>query len=96
MTLQISVTERLPEEFRRCVKTKGSVSDGRCGGGPHITSAYFKGRVFSAQGAGGHYIVIVPYLDFVVVHRVNTDIQGRQVTSSQFGHLMQLILDARM
>jgi CubicO group peptidase (beta-lactamase class C family) len=65
-------------------------------GGPHITSAYFKGRVFSAQGAGGHYIVIVPYLDLVVVHRVNTDIQGRQVTSSQFGHLMQLILDARM
>jgi hypothetical protein len=53
-------------------------------GGPHITSAYFKGRVFSAQGAGGHYIVIVPYLDLVVVHRVNTDIQGRQVTSSQF------------
>jgi len=30
-----------------------------------------------------------------VVHRVNTDIQGRFVTTSQFGHLMQLILDAR-
>jgi CubicO group peptidase (beta-lactamase class C family) len=64
-------------------------------GGPHITSAYFKGRVFSAQGAGGHYIVVVPYLDLVVVHRVNTDVPGRQVTGSQFGHLMQLILDAR-
>jgi hypothetical protein len=40
-------------------------------------------------------IIRAPYLDLVVVHRVNTDIEGRQVTSSQFGHLMQLILDAR-
>jgi CubicO group peptidase (beta-lactamase class C family) len=64
-------------------------------GGPHFTSSYFKGRVFSARGAGGHYIVVVPYLDLVVVHRVNTDVQGREVSNSQFGHLMQLILDAR-
>ena len=64
-------------------------------GGPHFTSAYFKGRVYSARGAGGHHIVVVPYLDLVVVHRVNTDIRGREVTNSQFGHLMQLILDAR-
>jgi CubicO group peptidase (beta-lactamase class C family) len=64
-------------------------------GGPHFTSAYFKGRVFSARGAGGHYIVVVPYLDLVVVHRVNTDVAGRFVTDAQFGHLMQLILDAR-
>ena len=64
-------------------------------GGPHFTSANFKGRVFSAQGFGGHYIVVVPYLDLVVVHRVNTDVRNRFVTTSQFGHLMQLILDAR-
>ena len=64
-------------------------------GGPHFTSADFKGRVFSARGAGGHFLVVVPYLDLVVVHRVNTDVKGREVTNSQFGHLMQLILDAR-
>jgi CubicO group peptidase (beta-lactamase class C family) len=64
-------------------------------GGPHFTSADFKGQVFSARGAGGHYIVVAPYLDLVVVHRVNTDIPGRQVTDAQFGHLIQLILDAR-
>jgi len=51
--------------------------------------------VYPARGAGGHHIVVVPYLDLVVVHRVNTDITGREVTNSQFGHLMQLILDAR-
>jgi len=64
-------------------------------GGPHFTSAYFNGRVYSARGAGGHYIVVVPYLDLVVVHRVNTDIKDHEVTGSQFGHLMQLILDAK-
>ena len=64
-------------------------------GGPHITSAFFKGEVFSAQGWGGHYILVVPYLNMVVVHRVNTDEQGRQVTNSQFGHLVQLIMNAR-
>ena len=64
-------------------------------GGPHFTSADFTGRVFSARGHGGHFVVVVPYLDLVVVHRVNTDVKGREVTNSQFGHLMQLILDAR-
>jgi CubicO group peptidase (beta-lactamase class C family) len=63
--------------------------------GPHFTSADFKGPVFSARGAGGHFIVVVPYLSLVVVHRVNTDIAGRDVTGSQFGHLMQLILEAK-
>jgi CubicO group peptidase (beta-lactamase class C family) len=64
-------------------------------GGPHLTSAFFKGEVFSAQGWGGHYILVVPYLNMVVVHRVNTGEQGRQVTNSQFGRLVQLIMNAR-
>lgn len=63
-------------------------------GGPHLTSAWFPGPVISAQGFGGHYLVLVPHLDLVVVHRVNTWIEGRQVSESQFGHLMQLVLDA--
>lgn len=63
-------------------------------GGPHLTSAWFPGPVISAQGFGGHYLMLVPHLDLVVVHRVNTGIEGRQVTESQFGHLMQLVLDA--
>ena len=63
-------------------------------GGPHLTSAWFPGPVISAQGFGGHYMVLVPHLDLLVVHRVNTRVEGRQVTESQFGHLMQLVLDA--
>jgi len=64
-------------------------------GGPHVTSAFFKGEVFSARGAGGHYILVVPYVNLVIVHRVNTDEPGRQVTGSQFGHLVQLIMNAK-
>ena len=51
--------------------------------------------MFSARGWGGHFILVAPYLNLVVVHRVNTDEPGREVTNSQFGHLVQLILDAR-
>lgn len=39
-------------------------------------------------------MVLVPHLDLLVVHRVNTRVEGRQVTESQFGQLMQLVLDA--
>lgn len=63
-------------------------------GGPHLTSAWFPGPTISSQGFGGHYLVLVPHLDLVVAHRVNTWIEGRQVTESQFGHLMRLILEA--
>ena len=48
-----------------------------------------------ARPFGGHFVVVVPYLDLVVVHRVDTDVQKRAVTHSQFGRLMQLILDAK-
>lgn len=63
-------------------------------GGPHLTSAWFDGPVISAQGFGGHYLVLVPHLDLVVVHRVDTETPDRQVTEAQFGRLMQLILDS--
>lgn len=62
-------------------------------GSPHLTSAWFDGPVISAQGFGGHYLVLVPHLDLVVVHRVDTETPDRQVTEAQFGRLMQLILD---
>ncbi len=49
----------------------------------------------SRSPRAGHYIVVVPYLDLVVVHRANTDVPGRNATGSQFGRLMQLIVSAR-
>lgn len=50
---------------------------------------------YSARGTGGHYIVVWPKLDLVVVHRVNTEEPGRGVTSEQFRRLLGLILEAR-
>jgi CubicO group peptidase (beta-lactamase class C family) len=49
---------------------------------------------YSANGAGGHYVVVVPALDAVVVHRVDTDVKGRAVSGGQFGRLLRAILDA--
>ncbi|WP_369789399.1 serine hydrolase domain-containing protein [Rouxiella sp. WC2420] len=47
---------------------------------------------FYAYGAGGHYCLVMPALDAVVVHRVNTDIAGRSVNRFQVGKLMDLLL----
>lgn len=50
---------------------------------------------FWAWGTRGHYLVVVPALDLVVVHRVNSDVPGREVSAKEFGRLLRLILDAR-
>lgn len=50
---------------------------------------------YSARGAGGHYCMVIPPLDLVVVHRVNTDEPGREVNGFQFGRLLKRILKAR-
>jgi CubicO group peptidase (beta-lactamase class C family) len=64
--------------------------------GRHLPSVDLPGGTFSARGARGHYIFVVPNLDLVVVHRVNTDTPGREVTGAQFGEMMKLILAARI
>ena len=50
---------------------------------------------FSAWGAGGHFIAVIPALNIVVVHRVNTDDPAKKVTLEQFGELLRLILAAK-
>ncbi len=51
-------------------------------------------KAYAAQGAGGHFILVVPNFNLVVVHRVNTDVPGWGVSGAQFGSLMKLIWDA--
>jgi CubicO group peptidase (beta-lactamase class C family) len=63
--------------------------DGRLFPGVRLDEAY------AANGAGGHYILVVPKFNLVIVHRVNTDVAGREVTAKQFGDLVKLIVDAR-
>jgi len=62
--------------------------------GRHLPDVALPDGSYSARGAGGHYIVVIPDLDVVVVHRVDTFVDGNQVTSGEFGRLLRLILAA--
>lgn len=53
-------------------------------------------QAFAGTGLGGHYLVMIPDLDLVVVHRTNTDIPQPRINDKQFGKLIKMILDARM
>lgn len=50
---------------------------------------------YSARGAGGHYVVVVPSMDLVVVHRTDTDVPERRVEGLEFGALLERILAAK-
>ncbi|WP_395685498.1 hypothetical protein [Caenimonas koreensis] len=63
--------------------------------GRHLPFVNLPEGSFSAQGAGGHYVLVVPAMDLVFVHRVNTDIRGNDVNPRQFGELVRLVLGAR-
>ena len=63
--------------------------------GKHLPEVDLKDGAYSARGAGGHYILVIPDLEVVIVHRVNTDLPVRGVGSAQFGKLVKLILDAK-
>ena len=62
---------------------------------PHFPGVELKEGTYSARGAGGHYIVVIPDRDMVVVHRVNT-FENNNVTGAQFGRLLKMILDAKL
>lgn len=63
--------------------------------GKHLPGVQLPEGTYSARGNGGHYILVVPPFDLVIVHRVNTNVRGQAVTPKQFGELVRLILDAR-
>jgi CubicO group peptidase (beta-lactamase class C family) len=77
-------------------------------GGVHFPEVSIPG-IYSARGAGAHYLFVIPTLDLVVVHRTDNDppirdaktiaeISNRGSVSEdrvQFGHLLKLILDAQ-
>ena len=60
--------------------------------GKHLPGVKLPDGSFSARGSGGHYILVVPAYDLVIVHRPSVD---DDVTSKEFGKLVRLILQAR-
>ncbi|MFO7865634.1 MAG: serine hydrolase [Candidatus Aminicenantes bacterium] len=60
----------------------------------HLPNVELPEGSYSARGAGGHYILIIPRRDMVIVHRVNTFDRNR-VSSGEFGTLVKMILDAK-
>ena len=49
---------------------------------------------YAAQGAGGHYCMVIPALDMVLVHRVDTEQKGRAITKHEFGRFLKALLAA--
>ena len=49
---------------------------------------------FSAQGNHGQVIFVCPGMDLVIVHRVDTDIRGRDVAAGDIGTLLRMIVDS--
>ena len=77
-------------------------------GGVHFPEVSLPG-IFSARGAGAHFLFILPTLDLVIVHRTDNEPPVKDAKTieemanrgsisedrAQFGHLMKLILDAK-
>jgi CubicO group peptidase (beta-lactamase class C family) len=63
--------------------------------GRHIPAVTLSDGSYSARGYGGHYILVIPDYDLVIVHRVNTDID-HSVNAVEAGLLVSLILDAKL
>jgi CubicO group peptidase (beta-lactamase class C family) len=67
--------------------------------GKQFPDVDLKGGTYSAQGYGGHFIVVIPHYDLVVVHRNNTENIGldgdEEKVSAQFGALLKLIVEAK-
>jgi len=58
---------------------------------PHVNVA---GDSYYAAGYRGHRVVVLPYRDLVVVHRVDTFREMNEVSDEEFGVLLWRILDA--
>lgn len=63
---------------------------------PHFENVALPDGTYSARGYHGHYIVIIPEYDMVVVHRVDTWPGKDEVSKSDFGKLLNLIIGSKL
>jgi CubicO group peptidase (beta-lactamase class C family) len=62
--------------------------------GNHLPNVALPDGSFSARGHRGHYVLVIPEWDIVIVHRFDTFTPTGQVSDSEFGYLVRLILQA--
>ncbi len=60
-----------------------------------FTNACMPRGAFAARGYRGHFALVLPEQDIVIVHRVDSDQAGRRVTRAQFGAILDRLLEAR-
>ena len=58
----------------------------------HLPNVKLPEGTYSARGAGGHFVLIIPKYNMVIVHRVDTDIPNNRVTDADCGKLVSIIL----
>jgi len=96
-------TQIIPEEWIQ--ESTESYSDAGIDGGygymwwvsvdsRHYPTVNVPTGTYSARGYGGNHIVIVPEMDIVIIHRVETEI-NEPFNKSNFGWLLHLIFDAK-
>ena len=62
---------------------------------PHFRGVELPEGSYSAKGAGGHYVLVIPVHDMVIVHRVNTDIKDNKIPWDKLGKMIHLVLEAK-
>jgi CubicO group peptidase (beta-lactamase class C family) len=62
--------------------------------GRHLPNVNLAEGSFSAQGGPGQYLLVIPAHDIVIVHLVDSFDSAKEVPIGQFGHLIQMILQA--
>ncbi len=63
----------IKESFKRHSATKRTGLDAYYGLMWWVSDSQFKYKCYSASGSKGHKLILVPELDLIMVHRVNTD-----------------------
>ncbi len=61
---------------------------------PHLPFVKLEEGAYSARGAYGQFMIIIPERDMVIVHRVNSFERDNRVSDGGFGLLVRMILDA--
>jgi CubicO group peptidase (beta-lactamase class C family) len=65
-----------------------------CRDGVHWPDAWLPPDAYSARGVGGHVALVVPSRELVILHRVDTDQPGREVSHVRLGRLFETLVAA--